>query len=97
MVEVSSFQLEARERFRPKVCPNVTPDHLDRHGTLERYAAIKARLFRRQTEDDYRVQPLTDPLLVRLGDALPPALVRVHRPHRRRGLGAQEALRFRFE
>ncbi len=68
VVEVSSFQLEACERFRPKVgvLLNVTPDHLDRHGTLERYAAIKARLFRRQTEDDYRVQPLTDPLLVSL-------------------------------
>lgn len=60
VVEVSSFQLEACTRFRPRVgvLLNVTPDHLDRHGTLERYAAIKARLFERQTEADFRVQPL---------------------------------------
>jgi UDP-N-acetylmuramoylalanine--D-glutamate ligase len=68
VVEVSSFQLESCERFRPKVgvVLNVTPDHLDRHGTLERYAAIKARLFVQQTEEDYRVQPLADPRLVAL-------------------------------
>lgn len=68
VVEVSSFQLETCERFRPHVgvILNVTPDHLDRHGNLERYAAIKARLFAHQTEDDYRVQPLADPLLVSL-------------------------------
>jgi len=65
VVEISSFQLEATERFRPHVgvLLNVTPDHLDRHGSLERYAAIKARLFARQTEEDYRVQPLADPRL----------------------------------
>ena len=68
VVEVSSFQLEACERFRPDVgvILNVTPDHLDRHGTLENYAAIKARLFARQTERDYRVQPLGDPRLTAL-------------------------------
>jgi len=68
VVEVSSFQLETCTRFRPDVgvILNVTPDHLDRHGTLERYAAVKARLFAHQTERDYRVQPLGDPLLVSL-------------------------------
>lgn len=68
VVEVSSFQLEACERFRPRVgvILNVTPDHLDRHGSLQRYAAIKARLFQRQTDQDYRVQPLADPMLVSL-------------------------------
>jgi UDP-N-acetylmuramoylalanine--D-glutamate ligase len=62
VVEVSSFQLETCTRFRPAVgvLLNVTPDHLDRHGTIERYAAIKARLFEAQTESDYRVQPLGD-------------------------------------
>jgi UDP-N-acetylmuramoylalanine--D-glutamate ligase len=65
IVEVSSFQLETCERFRPRVgvLLNVTPDHLDRHGTIERYAAIKARLFARQTAEDVRVQPLADPRL----------------------------------
>lgn len=68
VVEVSSFQLESCARFRPRVgvLLNVTPDHLDRHGTLERYAAIKARLFERQEENDYRVQPLGDPLITAL-------------------------------
>jgi UDP-N-acetylmuramoylalanine--D-glutamate ligase len=68
VVEVSSFQLEACTRFRPRVgvILNVTPDHLDRHGTLERYAAIKARLFERQTEEDFRVLPLGDSRLATL-------------------------------
>jgi UDP-N-acetylmuramoylalanine--D-glutamate ligase len=62
VVEVSSFQLEACARFRPRVgvLLNVTPDHLDRHGTIDHYAAIKARLFERQTAEDFRVQPLGD-------------------------------------
>lgn len=68
VVEVSSFQLETCARFRPRVGAilNVTPDHLDRHGTIERYAAIKARLFERQTEEDFRVQPLGDPRITSL-------------------------------
>ena len=63
VVEISSFQLEACVRFRPKVgvLLNVTPDHLDRHGSMEHYAALKARLFANQTEEDFRVQPLADP------------------------------------
>jgi UDP-N-acetylmuramoylalanine--D-glutamate ligase len=68
VVEVSSFQLELCTRFRPQVgvILNVTPDHLDRHGSMERYAAIKARLFAFQTERDFRVQPLADSRLARL-------------------------------
>ncbi len=62
VVEISSFQLESCTRFHPHVgiLLNVTPDHLDRHGTLERYAGLKARLFQYQTESEYRVQPLGD-------------------------------------
>ena len=51
VLELSSFQLETIDEFRAKiaVCTNVTPDHLDRHHTLENYADAKARLFETQT------------------------------------------------
>jgi UDP-N-acetylmuramoylalanine--D-glutamate ligase len=62
VVEISSFQLESCTRFHPKVgvLLNVTPDHLDRHGSMERYAGLKARLFQFQNETEFRVQPLGD-------------------------------------
>ena len=49
VAEVSSFQLETTDAFRPRVAAvlNVTPDHLDRHGSLAAYAEAKARIFRR--------------------------------------------------
>jgi UDP-N-acetylmuramoylalanine--D-glutamate ligase len=55
--EVSSFQLETVDRFRADVAvvTNVTPDHLDRHGSLEAYARAKARVFHNQTAADYAV------------------------------------------
>jgi UDP-N-acetylmuramoylalanine--D-glutamate ligase len=48
VVEVSSFQLEAVEQFVPEagILLNLNPNHLDRHGTMEQYAGMKARLFR---------------------------------------------------
>ena len=62
VVELSSFQLELIERFRPDigVYLNLTPDHLDRHKTLEAYAAAKARLFENQTELDAAVLNFDD-------------------------------------
>jgi UDP-N-acetylmuramoylalanine--D-glutamate ligase len=62
VVEISSFQMESSTRFHPKVgvLLNVTPDHLDRHGSMERYAGLKARLFQFQNESEFRVQPLGD-------------------------------------
>jgi UDP-N-acetylmuramoylalanine--D-glutamate ligase len=50
-VEISSFQLETIKNFHPNVaaCLNVTPDHLNRHGTIEVYAATKKREFENQT------------------------------------------------
>ena len=52
--ELSSFQLEGVEQFRSDVAVllNVTPDHLDRHGSFEPYAAAKLRVFERQRESD---------------------------------------------
>jgi UDP-N-acetylmuramoylalanine--D-glutamate ligase len=55
--EVSSFQLETTGAFRPRVAAvlNVTPDHLDRHGTFAAYVDAKARIFANQTEADCAV------------------------------------------
>ncbi len=57
VLELSSFQLETTETFRAHIgaALNVTPDHLDRHYTLERYAAAKARLFVNQQAGDFAV------------------------------------------
>lgn len=57
VVEVSSFQLETCVTFRPKVSVwlNLTPDHLDRHGSMEGYARAKARIFMNQTSSDAAV------------------------------------------
>jgi UDP-N-acetylmuramoylalanine--D-glutamate ligase len=57
VVELSSFQLEGVDRFRPRVSVmlNLTADHMDRHGSLERYGAAKERIFRNQGADDAAV------------------------------------------
>ncbi len=57
--ELSSFQLEDIVSFRPRVAVllNLTPDHLDRHTSLEDYRAAKLRIFENQTEDDVAVVP----------------------------------------
>ena len=57
VVELSSFQLELTDKFRPDISVflNLTPDHLDRHKTMEAYAEAKARIFRKQTELDAAV------------------------------------------
>ncbi len=57
VVEASSFQLESIAAFRPDIAVllNVTPDHLDRHGSMEAYGRAKARMFENQTEDDAAV------------------------------------------
>jgi len=64
VLELSSFQLETIETFRADVaaCLNVTPDHLDRHYTLEKYAAAKGRLFETQPAGDSAVLNADDPI-----------------------------------
>ncbi len=61
--EVSSFQLEAIDLFRPRVAvlTNITPDHLDRYASFSDYAAAKARLFARQEPEDFAVVNADDP------------------------------------
>jgi UDP-N-acetylmuramoylalanine--D-glutamate ligase len=63
VLEISSFQLETTQHFRPKIAVilNITPDHLDRHGTFENYAMAKERIFAAQTSDDFLVLNGDDP------------------------------------
>ncbi len=62
VLEVSSFQLETTDSFRPHVAAvlNITPDHLDRHGSIEAYARAKARIFANQQSDDASVLNMDD-------------------------------------
>ena len=61
--EVSSFQMETADTFHPHVAllTNITEDHLNRHGTMEVYTALKMRMFRNQTEEDFAVFNADDP------------------------------------
>ncbi|NYF81193.1 UDP-N-acetylmuramoyl-L-alanine--D-glutamate ligase [Granulicella arctica] len=54
VLEVSSFQLETVVEFHPQIAAilNLTPDHLDRHGSFENYVAAKEKIFARQTAED---------------------------------------------
>ena len=63
VVEVSSFQLETTDTFRPwiAVLVNLSPDHLDRHASFDEYAAAKARIFANQTPEDWAVINADDP------------------------------------
>ncbi|HWQ76242.1 MAG TPA: UDP-N-acetylmuramoyl-L-alanine--D-glutamate ligase [Syntrophomonas sp.] len=69
-VEASSFQLETTRTFRPHVAGilNITPDHLDRHKSMDGYIAAKSKIFARQTGDDYLVLNYEDELVKRIGD-----------------------------
>ena len=57
ITETSSFQLETIKEFQPVVSAilNLTPDHMDRHGTIEEYGRVKARIFENQTPNQYCV------------------------------------------
>jgi UDP-N-acetylmuramoylalanine--D-glutamate ligase len=63
VAEISSFQLETIEAFRPEigVLLNLTPDHLDRHASFEEYAGAKMRLFENQVERDFAILNADDP------------------------------------
>jgi UDP-N-acetylmuramoylalanine--D-glutamate ligase len=66
VAEVAGFQLETCVGFRPHVAAglNITEDHLDRYGTMERYAAMKNRVFARQTESDHAIANAEDARVV---------------------------------
>lgn len=62
VLEVSSFQLESADTFHPRAAAvlNVTPDHLNRHGTMEKYVALKASTFKNMAENDLAVLNFED-------------------------------------
>jgi UDP-N-acetylmuramoylalanine--D-glutamate ligase len=66
IVETSSFQLEQIETFHPwiAVMINFSPDHLDRHPTVEAYGAAKARIYENQQPDDWAVINADDPMVL---------------------------------
>lgn len=79
VAEISSFQLESINEFRPKVASilNITPDHLDRYESLSDYIEAKTRIFENQTSDDYLVLNADDPVLMNMMRAGKNALPRV--------------------
>ncbi len=72
VAEVSSFQLETIMDFHPNVSAitNITPDHLDRHKTMECYIQVKEGITRNQTEEDTCVLNYEDPVLREFGKTL---------------------------
>jgi len=72
VLEVSSYQLETAREFRPWIAAvlNVTPDHLARHGAVDEYAAVKARIYANQTECDAAVINRDDPYVKQMGEGL---------------------------
>ena len=67
VAEISSFQLETTKEFCPVVSAllNVTPDHLNRHKTMENYTLAKAKIFANQGEDGYFVYNADDAICVK--------------------------------
>ncbi len=70
VTEVSSFQLETIKNFKPKVSAvlNITPDHLNRHKTMENYAKAKARIYMNQDETQYFIVNYDNPEAYALKD-----------------------------
>jgi len=73
VAEISSFQLETIDSFRPEigVLLNLTPDHLDRHITFEEYAGAKMRMFENQLEKDIALLNADDPEVTKRMPAKP--------------------------
>lgn len=77
VAEVSSFQLETTSEFRPVVSAilNLTPDHLNRHKTMEAYGAAKAMVYANQDENDYLVVNADDEASMKLAEGCKAKLV----------------------
>ena len=68
VAEISSFQMEWIERFRPaiSICMNITPDHLDRYHDLEEYVSYKLKIFENQQAGDFAIVNDDDPYLKKI-------------------------------
>ncbi|MCZ2078073.1 MAG: UDP-N-acetylmuramoyl-L-alanine--D-glutamate ligase [Bryobacterales bacterium] len=77
VLELSSFQLETVDRFRAQIAviTNLTPDHLDRHHTMEAYVQAKGRLLVNQTAQDYAVLNADDATCAAFADSIRSRLV----------------------
>lgn len=73
VAEISSFQLETIETFRPHVAVilNITPDHFERHGSMDAYVAAKARIFENQSTGDILILNMADPYCAALAKKAP--------------------------
>jgi len=73
VAEISSFQLETIINFKPKISAvlNMTPDHLNRHKTMENYIAAKERIFENQNESDFCVLNYDNPITHTMADKTP--------------------------
>lgn len=83
VAEIASLQLENTSAFRPRaaVLLNITEDHLDRFGTMERYIAAKAKMFAQQTPADIAVLNADDPLSQKLRPHIRARLLTFSRQH----------------
>lgn len=86
VAEVSSFQLHLVKEFHPRVAVllNITPDHIDWHGSMAAYAADKTRIFERMGPGDTAVIDVDDPGAAPYADEVELAGVRVMRVSRAR-------------
>lgn len=77
VAEISSFQLETALTFRPHVSAilNITPDHLNRHKTMECYIAVKESITKNQTKDDFCVLNYDDEVLRSFAQSCPATVV----------------------
>jgi len=73
VLEISSFQMETTQGFHPKVAIilNITPDHLDRHKSFEKYSTVKEKIFANQTKNDFLILNQDDPITRDLGNNCP--------------------------
>ncbi|HZJ85118.1 MAG TPA: UDP-N-acetylmuramoyl-L-alanine--D-glutamate ligase [Syntrophomonadaceae bacterium] len=76
-VELSSFQLETINKFKPSIASilNITPDHLDRHKTMSAYIKAKSNIFTNQDASDYAILNFEDKILRKLAEEVKASII----------------------